>query len=413
VTPESPSPSDLSRLGRAVADALPAVEPARLARQRARLVAAAPAAPRRVAPIALATGLGLAAAAGLVARLGARPTTRPPAALTAHIGPSPVTAGQWIAAAEAPVTLRFSDGSAVSLAPGSHARVESLDVHGARVLLERGRAVAAVRHGNHTRWVFSAGPYAVDVTGTSFALAWAPERSRFDLAMRDGSVTLRGPRCAEGILVRDRDEAHADLATGTLTVGPLRAEVALGPVPQEPIPHGPVPQEPIPTTPRPSPSHTRSATPRPIAPTERAAHAPTPAPFVAAPVAAPAAAADSASLLREADALRLANEPHRARTLLIEVRGRFRASPDAARAAFSLGTLTLDAFHSPAEAARWFELCVREAPSSPLANTARGRRVEALHATPDTAAARDAAEDYLLHDGDGAFAPLARAILAR
>lgn len=409
MTPDAPSPRDLSPLGRAVADALPPIAPARLARQRARFVATASNVPRRVAPVAIAAGLGLAAAAGLVARFVTRPA-RAPASLTARNGASPVTAGQWIAASEAPVTLRFSDGSTVSLTPGSHARVESLDVHGARVLLERGRAEATVRHGASTRWVFSAGPYAVHVTGTSFALAWAPERARFDLAMRDGSVTLRGPRCDEGISVRGRDEAHADLAAGTLTVGPLRAELALGPVPQEPIPHGPVPQEPIPTTPRPSPARPRSAA-RPVAPIARAAHVP-PAP-VAEPVVAPAVVVDSASLLREADALRFANQPQRARELLIDLRGRFRGSPDAARAAFSLGTLTLDAFHSPAEAARWFELCVREAPASPLANTARGRRVEALRATPDAAAARAAAEDYLLHDGDGAFAPLARAILRR
>lgn len=408
MTPDAPSPRDLHSLGRAVADALPAVEPARLARQRARLVAAAPAASRRVAP-RVAAAVALAAAAGLAARFAARPAVRAPASLRAHVGPSPVAAGEWIAAADAPVTLRFSDGSSVSLAPGSHARVVSLDARGARVLLERGRAEAAVRHGADTRWVFSAGPYAVHVTGTSFALAWAPERSRFDLAMRDGSVTLRGPRCDEGISVRDRDEAHADLAAGTLTVGPLRTEVALGPVPQEPIPHGPVPQEPIPTTPRPV-ARARTLPPRPAAPVARAAHLPPPAP-VAATIEAPAP--DSASLLREADRLRLAGDPQRARELLIDVRGRFRASPDAARAAFTLGTLTLDSFHAPAEAARWFELCVREAPSSPLANAARGRRVEALHATPDGAAARDAAEDYLLHDGDGPFAPLARAILRR
>ncbi len=411
MTPHDPSAPDLPSLGRAVADALPAVEPARLARQRAHLVARR--APPRRAAVAVAASLAVAAAAGLIARVAARPAPRAPASLTASIGGSPVAVGQWIAAGDRAVSLRFSDGSAVSLAPGSHARVVSLDPHGARVLLERGSAEASVHHGADARWIFSAGPYAVHVTGTSFGLAWEPERARFDLAMRDGRVTLRGPRCAEGITVQNRDEAHADLSAGTLTVGPLRTEVALGPVPQEPIPHGPVPQEPIPTTGRPSPAHPRTAS-RAVASLDRAAHAP-----LAAPVAPPEPAVepavptlvDSASLLREADALRRAGDALRAREILIDLRRRFPGSPDAARAAFSLGTLTLDALRSPAAAARWFELCVREAPGAPLANAARGRRVEALHATPDTAAARAAAEDYLLHDGEGPFAPMARAIL--
>ncbi|MFO0607119.1 MAG: FecR domain-containing protein [Polyangiales bacterium] len=410
MTPQPQPPPDLRPLGRAVADALPDVAPDRLARQRARVAGLAPSAPRRAAP-AVAVGLGLAAAAGLVARLATRPDVPAPAAppgLTARAGAAPVAVGQWIAAADAPLTLRFSDGSEVTLSPGAHARVVSLDAQGARVLVERGRAEAAVRHADRTRWVFSAGPYAVQVTGTRFAVTWAPERARFDLAMREGSVTLRGPRCAEGLAVQGRDEVHADVAAGTLTVGPAPREVALGPVPQEPIPAGPVPQEPIPAPPRPTPARVRSG--HALAPAVAAAHAPSPAAVVPAAPSEPAPTADAASLLAEADAALRAHEHLRARELLMGLRARFPGAPESTRAAFSLGVASL-ALGAPAVAAGWFERYLREAPSGALASEARGRRAEALRAAGDTAGARAAAEDYLLHDPDGAFAPVARGIL--
>ncbi len=405
MTPQHQPPPDLGPLGRAVADALPAVTPDRLARQRARVAALAPAATRRAAP-AVAAGLGLAAAAALVARLAARPDVPAAPALTARVGAAPVVVGQWLAAADAPLALRFSDGSEVTLSPGAHARVVALDAQGARVLVERGRAEASVRHAARTRWVLSAGPYAVQVTGTRFAVTWEPERARFDLAMREGSVTLRGPRCAEGIAVQGRDEVHADVAAGTLTVGPAPREVALGPVPQEPIPAGPVPQEPIPA-PRPSPARARTG--HALAPVA-AAHAPSPATVVPAAPSEPAPAADAASLLAEADASLRAHEHLRARELLMGLRARFPGAPESTRAAFSLGVASL-ALGAPAVAAGWFERYLREAPSGALASEARGRRVEALRAAGDSAGARAAAEDYLLHDPDGAFAPVARGIL--
>lgn len=96
----------------------------------------------------------------------------------------------------------------------------------------------------------------------------------------------------------------------------------------------------------------------------------------------------------------------------MSLRRRFPGTHESARAAFLLGGLHLDpALAAPATAARYYELYLREAPDGSLANEARGRRAEALHAAGDRAAARGAAQDYLLHDPDGAFAPFARGIV--
>lgn len=397
VTP-SEHHASLDALGRALSAAIADPDAATLARQRDRFLAVAPtpAASRR-RPRAVAAGLSLAAAAAL-ALLVSRD-----APLTARAGAQPVRAGSWVAAGATPLELRFSDGSRVVLAAGAHARLESLDARGARVLIERGAVEASVHHAARTAWRFAAGPYTVDVMGTGFSMGWEPARGRFDLAMRDGRVTLRGPRCADGLAVRDRDEVHADTLAQTLTVGPLARDVAaLAPPPRAPVAAGPTPQLPIPVeAPASAPPRARRA----ARADDRAAHAPTPA--------LDDAVDDAAGLLRQADALRGGGQGMRAREVLLAVRSRYAGSPEASRAAFVLGVLSLDTFRAPAEASRWFELCLREAPDGPLSHEARGRRVQALHAAGDADGAREAAARYLARDPDGPFAPFARGILPR
>lgn len=385
-------------LDASIADA----SPADLARQRQRLLLALPARATRSAWRLAFAAVSLAALAMALGPRLKRSASSP--VLRVSAAGRNLTAGQWIAAETVPVTLRFSDGSSVTLATGAHARVEALDAHGATVLLERGHAEASVRHRSGARWRFSAGPYNVRVTGTSFALAWQPTEGRFDLQMHDGRVELRGPRCHEGLAVAAREEVHASLPEGRLVVGPWREAtpapslVAQSPVPQEPIPAMPVPQEPIPTARAPHRTHAPSPT--------RAAHAP-----LVAPPTAPEY--DAAARLREADALRLSAQGMRAREVLLDLRARAPRTPEATRAAFVLGVLSLETFQAPAEAARWFQLCVEDAPDGPLANEARGRRVQSLHAAGDRDGARDAAVRYLDRDPDGPFAPFARAMLAR
>lgn len=386
-------------LGRDLDPLIADASEATLARQRARFVLAATSTPRRsIRRAALPLGVALAAAAGAVFFAVRR---APPAAITARVGDDAVRAGQWVDAGAAPLELRFGDGSRVSLSPHTQARIERLDARGAALLIERGSAQASVRHTATSSWRFSAGPYSVDVTGTAFSVAWEPSSGRFDLAMREGRVVLRGPRCAEGIAVRDRDEVHADTVARALTLGPLpRVEVAVAPAPAV---MGPTPQVPIPVE---APAPERAVrTPRgghhPAA--ERAAHAP----------AAVVEVDEASAMLREADALRVASQGMRARELLLDVRHRFGGTAAAARAAFVLGVLSLETFHAPAEAARWFELYLRESPDGALAREALGRRVQSLHLAGDDAGAREAAERYLARDPDGPFSPFARGILRR
>ena len=64
--------------------------------------------------------------------------------------------------------IRFSDGSSIDAAPGTRLRVDSTMKDGARVLLERGSAIAQIHHGKTSSWLFVAGPFEVHVVGTHF-----------------------------------------------------------------------------------------------------------------------------------------------------------------------------------------------------------------------------------------------------
>ena len=88
----------------------------------------------------------------------------------------PGTIGEWVAAQHHPIPLRFSEGSSLRLEPGSRLRVTDTTVEGAYVLIERGTLHADIaKVDGDTRWLIQAGPFSLQVTGTSFATTWDPD----------------------------------------------------------------------------------------------------------------------------------------------------------------------------------------------------------------------------------------------
>ncbi|RYE89018.1 MAG: hypothetical protein EOO75_12515, partial [Myxococcales bacterium] len=194
VTVSKPGLDPLRRLGQAVAseqDEQLAGHPS-LRQARARLLAAEPPARARWVPSPL-QAFALSAALTTALLLTHEALTRRAAAVTFQAAGAPGAVDAWLAApTTAALPLRFSDGSALDLAPGSRARVASVAPEGARVVLERGRADVAVVHRSDTRWVLSAGPFEVRVTGTRFAVEWDAAHEVFRLAMAEGSVVVTG-----------------------------------------------------------------------------------------------------------------------------------------------------------------------------------------------------------------------------
>ena len=118
--------------------------------------------------------LGLAAAAAGVA-VADGPSPR--RALTFAVVNGTVGSGGYVRARAARSTeLRFSDGSSLTLDPGTGARVADFDAHGGRVLLESGRAHVRVKQLPHANWTVDAGPYSVHVIGTEFDIRWSGRR---------------------------------------------------------------------------------------------------------------------------------------------------------------------------------------------------------------------------------------------
>ena len=141
---------------------------------------------------AWATAVGAVAAAMLVLWVTMRPGP-----LTFQVERS-IDGGQaeaFVAASEdRPLTLTFSDGSAVELQPRARVRVGALRDDGADVVLESGTIEARIEPRASGSWSVAAGPYRVDVVGTAFTVRWTPEEQAFELSLQRGRVHVRGPR---------------------------------------------------------------------------------------------------------------------------------------------------------------------------------------------------------------------------
>jgi ferric-dicitrate binding protein FerR (iron transport regulator) len=105
--------------------------------------------------------------------------------------------GEWVSAEGQALGVRFSDGSSVTLAPHSRARVAGTTTDGADLVLEQASSLPRSSTergapGRCGRALLGA------VTGTRFTLSWDPTAERLELALQEGAVTVSGPHLPEG-----------------------------------------------------------------------------------------------------------------------------------------------------------------------------------------------------------------------
>ncbi|WP_437734539.1 FecR domain-containing protein [Sorangium sp. So ce1335] len=130
--------------------------------------------------------------------------------------------GAWIAApAAADLPIRFSDGSLLRLSPDGRARVASVDADGAEIALERGALDVSVVHRDGARWRVRVGPFQVNVIGTRFETRWDPVTERFEVALREGAITVSGPVVGEARAIRAGERLVVSPGTNTLEVAPV------------------------------------------------------------------------------------------------------------------------------------------------------------------------------------------------
>lgn len=367
-------------------------------------------------------GVALAAAAALAVGVIALALRRP--ALTYAVGPGaePGQFGAWIAAERGATPLTFSEGTVMTLASGSRARITRADADGASVLLERGAVHARVVHvGPSTRWSVHAGPFEIAVVGTEFDLAWDPGRDVLDVTLLEGRIVVGGPLLDDGRTLVSGERLH-------VSVPEHRSEVSRDAPPEAPKPSASA--EPLPAA-APAPTEALpSAAPQAALPGAPQAAAEPHRELAAAPgwraLAAQGrhretmaaveregfehvlAGASAAELLELADAARYAGEHLRAREALL----RARRLGIRGRSAFVLGKLAADHLGAPDESIRWFQTYLDEEPAGGLAEQALGRLIELRKRRGDAAGARAAAALYLRRHPGGAYASLAQAVAA-
>jgi ferric-dicitrate binding protein FerR (iron transport regulator) len=345
-----------------------------------------------------------------------------------------------VASESAPLPLRFSDGSQVTLPPRAQAHVDALDKHGATVALDEGTVEVAVVHRSRTRWSIRAGRYEIRVTGTKFSADWDRRTDALTVTMREGSVEVIGPgmkapaRVVGGQRLRANgvtaDGAGApevvveDAAARTIAA---REEAAVPEIAPEAL-EAPVAAE------AEQPEAADKSAPAGARAGSRARRA------VAPPAPKLVAIADTQwhaletkgrykealaaakserlfddncarlagpDMVRLADTARLAGDLERADYAYQSAR-RFPAS--AAGALYGLGRVAFDQRHDYAAAASWFQSYVNRFPNGPMAKEAAGLLLESRLNAGDNAGARDAAGIYLRINPHGPLASKARAI---
>jgi hypothetical protein len=398
---------------------------------------------RRRGTVRLRIGAALVASFALVALVaGVAVRARP---LEVVLSPPTAASGGWISApVDTPVSLRFSEGTEVTLAPETHARVAEVTRRGAHVLIESGAAQVSVTPGRGGQWTFTAGPFQVEVKGTRFAVAWSPREQLFTLKLVEGSVFISGCALGEGRPLFAGESVSASCLTREFHIdGAARREgqgergttdgAPAGSPPPSEQPPAPVT---APSAPAPGLDPDESATrPAPAAPPRAGFGRPTRATEGAdgtwqslahasrfkeafARVTergfdAELGRAGSDDLLLLGDVARLSGDSARALLAYQRVRSRAAGSEAAANAAFAMGRVCFDQREAYADAAQWFSTYRKERSEGPLARDATGRQMEALSRAGDTGGAARVAEEYLRRYPQGPHAPLARTLHPR
>lgn len=348
-------------------------------------------------------------------------------------GGAPLSVDQTAGSPDREVELSFSDRSEIALARAARLRLLALTRKGATLRLEAGSARVHITPDRGGDFTLHAGGFAVHVTGTRFVIDYQARDEVLSVRMLEGSVLVTG--CAlttpqvlsvgqpfrascsdrsrpQGISKSPVEVAHApSLGTESrVPPQPPTREPDVAPARAEHRPHTrPVsPQEHL------EPAVSSSAGVQPSASKRGWQQLARAGKFKAAyrlgrRAQLASLPVDEALLL--GDAARLSGETRAARHIYERVRSLHPGSDAAAAAAFACGRLQFDQRAAYSDAARWFELYLREREAGPLAREARGRLVEALVKSGQHAAATRAAQTYLSTYPTGPHAAFARRVL--
>jgi hypothetical protein len=365
--------------------------------------------------------VGLLAAAVLVVVLGAVLWIRPGHTVDVEVVGAPVASGGYVQTSTSPATLRFDDGTVMTLSPSSSGRVTERRARGARFSLEGGRVVAKVaKRPGGADYEIDAGPWVVRVTGTELDLAWDPDAGHMRLLLVEGAVVVTGPDAQEGVTVHAGQVleiargaglrlASADAAPSTPSTPSTGSVTASAEAATEGAPSSPA-------------SEAASASPQASAAATKPSHTSWServaagdfegvlADAEARGIDATLASAPAGDLMALADAARYAGKSGVAAQALKAIRGRFAGTKAASTAAFLLGRMAEDGGNVDG-ALGLYETAMAE--GSTFSGEALGRRMLLVKRTRGDAQARPLAERYLASYPKGGYAEAARALVDR
>lgn len=282
-------------------------------------------------------------------------------------------------ATEAPVPLRFADGTRVVVKPEAAAELRAVSTHGATIALERGTIDVDVVHTDQSRWDVIAGQFDIRVTGTRFDATWDPQKKQLTVAMVQGTVRVSGPCVDEPLSAPVTKVFTCSDTTPTVTTSDLpTVTTSLAPSPSR------------------SPSLTRSRSPAP-------SPSPSPAPADERP-------ATARELLASADAARLSGDATGARKGYLRLREQFPRTDEAAKAAFLLGRMA-EANGASDDAVRAYASVMSESPNGAFAQDALGRTMQLEQRRGNTARARALANEYVGKHPNGPYRAYAASVL--
>jgi hypothetical protein len=337
--------------------------------------------------------------------------------------------GYFRIGAHAQPSLRFSDGTSLTLKGGARGRLTHVDAHGARVTLDEGEAHVAVVPRPDGQWLFDAGPFLVRVHGTEFDLAWNGGEGRLDVRLLKGAVSVAGPVSDQALSLHAGQWLTVHLASHEVFVRNIdqASPTSLTPATVETTPTiAPPPALEAPVVPSPEPSTRTTSHHFKRHPVSHASiQRPAPLDWGSARAAGDwnrilesasqvgldrtLAERSSEDLALLADAAHYLHRDDVAERSLLAQRRRFPDTTRAKDAAFLLGRITESRPGGAEEALAWYDRHLQEAPTGVYASEALGRKMTVLGRTGGERAARPIADEYLRRYPAGTYARAARA----
>jgi len=314
--------------------------------------------------------------------------------------------------------LSFSDGSVVALAEDTRMRVVAADDRGGHLAIEEGEIRADIVHRTGARWTFDAGPYSVDVRGTSFSLNWRGADGWFDFRLQTGLVDIHTPWSPEAIALHGGQRLTVRSADHEVTIRDLDDSSARD---EKTDASAVSAQAPVSVAALPVAPKIAAVNPNASLKAHRATWSERMASgdlqsivddAVERGVDATVAERTSEELAILESAARYTKRPDIARSALLAQRARFAGSSRAKEAAFLLGRMVESADGADGKnALGWYERYLSEDPDGTFAAEAAGRDMIVTRRMFGIDRAHPLAESYLKRWPTGAYSELARSIL--